>query len=320
MLATAAGLGLAGLSARIASASPRAELVLGVIDIDRPGSHETFARFTRALNERRLVDRFGVRPVFIAADQSSEAELVDLPNRVRAAGASMVVATSMATAKAVRRLGIPALFFAPDDPVAHGIVDSLQRPGGLMTGYASRPPSIAKMLELLIDAAPAVRRVAVLTEGAPSRDKKQDSESMLDGAARSGLSAEMFIVEERETFDQFMASERSRFDALVIPNARLPFLFPDHVVSQVRRRRVVAVFGSASIVRRGGLMAMYPDFRDSPDVLARQLEAILSGSRPGDIPVERSRVFGISVNLSASREMGLRFPSALVKRANVVVS
>ena len=307
----------AALSRPLAAA--RGATVLGVIDADRPASRDAYARFVRAIRQRGLIERFGVRPVFIPADQTIAAELGDLPNRVRASGASIVVATSMPTALAIKSLDIPALFFAPRDPIAHGLVDSIQRPGGLMTGYVSRPPSIAKMMELAVDVAPRIKRVAVVTENMLSRDEGQGRASAQDGAARFGLSAEMFIIEERDAFEQFLDRRLRSFDALVMPWTRRPYEHFDYVIGELRRRRVIAILGSARQIRSGGLIGLYPDFDDSADVIARQLEALLLGVPPGEIPVERSRLFRLSINLSTAREIGMQLSAALIKRADVLV-
>ena len=318
MLATALGLAGAATCSRAIALARGRPAVVGVIDADRPASRDAYARFVRAIRQRGLVDRFGVRPVFIPADQTIEADLLDLPNRVRISGASIVVATSMPAALAAKRLNVPALFFAPRDPIAHGLVDSIQRPGGMMTGYVSRPPSIAKMMELAIDVAPKIKRVAVITEKMLSRDEGQGADSARDGAARFGLSAELLVIEERDAFRQFLDRRLRSFDALVMPWTRLPYEHFDHVLDELRRRRVIAVLGSSRQARGGGLIALYPDFDDSADVIARQLEALLLGVPPGDIPVERSRLFRMSINLATAREIGIQLSPALIKRADVL--
>jgi putative ABC transport system substrate-binding protein len=313
------GAGLAcGLAARVARAGG-GRRVVAYLDIDRPGARRGFADFVRALDERRLRERFGFDPLFVAVDQSRAEELAGIPARLRRMRPYAVVATSMQTALAVKALGVPALFFAPLDPVAFGLVPSLRRPGGTMTGYASRVPPVGKMLELLGEALPAARRVGVVADARFFSEQRIDRSTVAEAGGSLGFIAEPAIVEEREEFDDYLAQAVHRLDALLVPYTKVPFLHGEHVVARLKERRLPAVLGSARLVRAGGLVGMEPDYADADAVFARQLEAIALGTPPGEIPVERSRLFRVVVNLASAREIGVRLPLALVKRADVVL-
>jgi len=174
------------------------------------------------------------------------------------------------------------------------------------------------MLEVFSDAFPSLRKVAVLTDRLFNAHE-QSHESIRADGRRAGIAIEEFLLEEKEEFDRMMASRAGGFDGFVVPYTKVPFLHSEHVVAELRKSRKPSILGSSRLVRAGGLMAFEPDYRDSDAVLARQIEAIAMGMSPALIPVERSRIFRLTVNLAAASAMGLKLPAVFVKRADVVL-
>lgn len=298
---------------------PAPRRIVAYLDIDRPGAREAYARFIRAADERQLRDRFGIEPMFVAVDQTSPAEVAALPARIRELRPFALVATSLPTIGVARDLGIPTVFFSPPDPVSTGIVQSLRRPGGTMTGYTGRLALVDKMLEALADGFPRAKAVAILVDGVYARTVTSEAE-IRRIAHEQGLKAEVVRIDTLDLWERFVATELTRFDALAIPYTVVPFLHGDRMIAEINQRRIPALFQSTRLVRAGGLMGVEAEISEGSAIFARQIEAIARGVPPGEIPVERARLFRLSLNLATARASGLRFPAALIKRADVIVT
>jgi putative ABC transport system substrate-binding protein len=293
--------------------------IVAYLDIDRPGAREAYARFLRAVDERQLRDRFGIDPMFVAVDQTSPAEVAALPARIRELRPFALVATSLPTIGVARDLGISTVFFCPPDPVSTGFVQSLRRPGGTMTGYTGRLGMVDKMLEALADGFPRAKAVAVLVDGVYARTVTSEAE-IRRIAREQHVEAEVVRIDTLDLWERFASRELARFDALAIPYTVVPFLHGDRMIGEINRRRVPALFQSTRLVRAGGLMGVEADVSEGSAVFARQIEAIARGVPPGEIPVERARLFRLSLNLATARASGLRFPASLIKRADLIVT
>lgn len=313
---------LAAIAARPALAlsepATPAQRLIAFVDIVLPYARQGYERMQRTIAERGLPARFGAQLRFVPTNQTDPKSLAALPDTIRALRPAAIVATSVPTARAVRELGIPAVFFSRGDPVALGLVNSFRRPGGNLTGYAAIPPSVDKMLEILADAFPRLREIGVVIDryfpGLLAGD------AALHAAARSrGMRLHVLQADSLEDLRALTSRSMARLNGLVVTYGVVPFLHSAPVVELINSLGIPAIYGSSRNVRDGGLIGFEADIAEAADSFGRQLEAILGGTRAGDIPVERPRIYRLSVNLGAARKAGLRVSPAFLKRADIVL-
>lgn len=318
LTAAAGAAALAALPWPARARAPQAQRTIAFVDIDRPGARESFERMRYALAARRLPERFGVTLRFVATDQGDPAALAALPDVLESLAPAAVIATSLPTAKVVASTGIPAVFFARGDPVRLGLVRSRQKPGASMTGYSAMPPLMEKMLELVADAFPGRREVGVIVDR-PFLEFFADRTAVEAAARGLGMRVRVLQMDALDEIGRVTPSMK-QCEALVLPYTVVPFLHSEALARHVNGLRIPAVYASTRNVRDGGLLGFEPDVRDAADSFARQLEAILSGVPAGDIPVERPRIYRLSLNAATARATGIRVAASVVKRADLVIS
>ncbi len=218
---------------------------------------------------------------------------------------------------------IPIVFAAAADPVGSGIVTSLGRPGGNVTGLSALSPElVGKWLEQLKQAVPGVSRVAVLWHpgGYPERTEK----NILKGAEVAGraLGLRLQFVEARgpADFDRaFSEMTRERAGALTVLATSMLLTERRRLVDLAAKNRLPAVYTSREFVDAGGLMAYGPNFADLFRRAATYVDRILKGAKPGDLPVEQPTKFELVINLKTAKALGLTIPPSLLSRADEVI-
>ena len=215
---------------------------------------------------------------------------------------------------------IPVVMAAIIDPVASGLVTSLGRPGGNVTGQSMMSPDLAeKQLEILKEAIPKISRVAVLHNpanpgNAPQVRHAQDAAQALHlralilGAKGSGDLDSAFAAMSREHADGAIVL----VDA-VLQNNR------GRITELAARHRLPVVYGLSEYTDVGGLMAYGPDRLDMFRHAAIYIDQILKGAKPGDLPVEQPNKFSLVVNLKTAKTLGLTIPQTLLLRADQVI-
>ena len=218
---------------------------------------------------------------------------------------------------------IPIVFAAVGDPVGEGLVASLSRPGGNVTGLSTNSPELAsKSLELLKQAVPRMTRVALLLkpDAMPDRARK-DRLELWDAAARA-LGVRLQVVEARRPEDLYRAfadMTKARADALTVIATPLFDTERRRLVELAAARRLPAVYTFRSYVEGGGLMSYGPDLPDLFRRAATYVDKILKGAKPGDLPVEQPTKFELAINLKTAKTLGLTIPPALLQRADQVI-
>jgi putative ABC transport system substrate-binding protein len=219
---------------------------------------------------------------------------------------------------------IPIVFATAGDPVGSGLVTSLARPGGNVTGLSVLAPElVGKCLELLTQAVPGVSRVAALWQpGAQSERTEQDVLKEADVAARA-LGVRLQLVESRgpEDFDRaFSDMTRARAGALtVLPTGNMFFSERRRLVDLAAKNRLPAVYPWRNFVDVGGLIAYGPNLADLYRRAAIYVDKILKGAKPGDLPVEQPTKFELVINLKTAKALGLTIPPSLLGRADEVI-
>jgi putative tryptophan/tyrosine transport system substrate-binding protein len=226
------------------------------------------------------------------------------------------------TAKQATRT-LPIVFAAAADPVADGLVTSLARPGGNVTGLSGFSPElVGKRLELLKQAVPGVSRVAVLWQpGGQGERTDKDMLKRADVAARA-LGVRLQVVEVRGPADfgrAFSNMTRARAGALTVLGTPMFFTERRRLVDLAAKNRLPAVYGTRDYVDVGGLMAYGPNTADLFRRAATYVDKILKGAKPADLPVEQPTKFELLINLKTAKALGLTIPPSLLGRADEVI-
>ena len=217
---------------------------------------------------------------------------------------------------------IPIVFVA-GDPVGSGLVTSLARPGGNVTGLSSIGPElVGKRLQLLKQTIPGVDRVAVLRQPtALGEGVAKDMLKAADVAARA-LGVKPQFIEARgpdEFARAFSDITSARVGALTLLPANLFLREHGRLVDLAAKNRLPAVYTSREFVDAGGLMSYGPNQPDLFRRAATYVDKILKGAKPGDLPVEGPTKFELVINLKAAKALGLTIPQSVLAQANEVI-
>jgi putative tryptophan/tyrosine transport system substrate-binding protein len=252
------------------------------------------------------------------ADRLSElaAELVRFKVDVIVAGGGELVARAAKQATET----IPIIMTNAADPVETGLVASLARPGGNITGLMTFSPELSgKRLELLKEAFPNVSRVAVLTNPANPEQEARVKETKV---AAQGLRVQLQILEVREpsAFDKaFLAITKEHSQALLPLGDPLIVSHRKQIVDFTATNRLPAMYHRMEFVDAGGLMAYGPSYNDLFRRAAVYVDKILKGAKPADLPVEQPTKFEFIINLKAAKQIGLTIPPNVLARADKVI-
>ena len=235
----------------------------------------------------------------------------------------MALPTPAAQAAKQATKTIPIVFAGAGDPVANGLVTSLARPGGNVTGLSGLGPElIGKCLEQLKQAVPGVSRVAVLWQPGGQGDRTDRNNLKEAEVAARALGMRLQIVEARGTADfdrAFSDMTTARVGALTV--------LPSNMFNTERRRLVVlaaknrlpAVYQFREYVDAGGLMAYGANLADLNRRAATYVDKILKGAKPGDLPIEQPTKFELVINLKAAKALGITIPQSFLLRADEVI-
>ena len=242
------------------------------------------------------------------------AELVRLKvDAIVTSGTPSVIALMQATSS------IPIVFVAVGDPVANGLVKSLARPGGNVTGLSNLTRDLAgKRVEILREAIPGLRRLAILANvgNVAVVLEMRDAQA----AARS-LGYEVIRMEIRQAEDIAPAFETlgDRADAIYIVIDALVFTNRAGINALALNARLPTMSGNRESIAAGGLISYGPNFPELFRRAADYIDKILRGTRPADIPVEQPAKFDLVVNLKTAKALGLTVPPPLLTRADEVI-
>ena len=232
---------------------------------------------------------------------------------VLAAGTEPAVAAKQATSV------IPIVFSTAGDPVGTGLVASLARPGGNVTGLSNLGSNLAaKRLQLLREVFPNFSRLAVMANAGYSGGVTEMGE--IDAAVRTlGIAVVPLMIRRTEDFSPAFEAFKNRAEALYVVGDPLMNLNRMRINTFALIARLPTMFPQREYVEAAGLMSYGPNFPDLNRRAAEYVDKILRGAKPGDLPVEQPTKFDLVINLVTAKALGLEIPPTLLARADEVI-
>jgi ABC-type uncharacterized transport system substrate-binding protein len=232
---------------------------------------------------------------------------------------SVVTQATLAAKNATRT--IPVVLVAAGDPVGSGLVASLARPGGNVTGPSAMYSDLAgKQLELLKETVPRLSRVAVLWNPANAVWQAQMLKATQVAAPALGLRVQLLEARGADELEGvFAAMTRERASALLVQVDVIFALHAKRMADLAAKHRLPAMYGSKEHVEAGGFMSYAPNALDIFRRAATYVDKILKGAKPADLPVEQPTKFELVINLKTAKALGLTMPQSLLQRADEVI-
>jgi ABC-type uncharacterized transport system substrate-binding protein len=215
---------------------------------------------------------------------------------------------------------IPIVIAAGGDPVRIGLVASLARPGGNVTGNTTLSPELStKGLELIKEVLPKASRVAIIwnPEGSASVVAFKETEAAAPSLGLTPLSLEIRRREDLEP--SFGTLSQRRADALLVIQGNVPSANRKRVVELVAKHRLPAMYWEKEFVEAGGLMSYGSDYTALYRRAATYVDKILKGTKPADLPLEQPKKFEFVINLKTAQQIGLTIPPNVLARADKVI-
>jgi putative ABC transport system substrate-binding protein len=224
-----------------------------------------------------------------------------------------VVAAKQATST------IPIVFAAYGDAVSNGIVGSLARPGGNVTGLSIQPRELSsKRLELLRDIIPNVRRLTALVNANYS-GVAQEVIGIRTASAALNIEANILEIQTADDIEAALATLAGQTDALYVYSEPLTNSNRHLIIRAATAAKIPTIFGFREFVDAGGLISYGPDFTDLFKRAAEFADKILRGAPPADMPVQQPVKFDLIINLEAAKALGLKISETVLTRADEVI-
>jgi putative ABC transport system substrate-binding protein len=277
--------------------------------------------FLDALDQLGYQDKKSIR----IEHRSAEGKLDRLPvlaHELITLQVDLIVTQSTPAAQAAKNATntIPIVMATTGDAVGAGLVASLAHPGGNVTGLSFLAPDIApKRLELLKEAVPSIKRVALLVN--PTIVTEVNGFKVLqEDAPKFGVSVRSFELRELGALDAVLgALKRARFQAAILPPNSSYIAQRQLIVSIVTEHRLPVAYGWRDFPEVGGLMSYGVSLSDLFRRAAVYVDKILKGTSPGDLPIEQPKKFELVINLTAAKQLGLTIPPNVLARADRVI-
>ena len=295
--------------------------VLMNLTADNPESPVRVAAFAQGLQELswtvgrnvRIDTRWGAGDANLYRRYAEE--LIALaPEVVLGFGASIVGALQRASRT------VPIVFVSVVDPVGAGLVATLARPGGNVTGFTAFEYGISgKWLELLKEIMPSVKRVAVLRDPGSSAGIGQFA-AIQSAAPSLGVELEPIDVRDASEIERAVtAFARGSNRALIVPASAGASIHRELIIAMATRHRLPATYSDRALVASGGLISYGPDRIDQFRRAAGYVDRILKGEKPADLPVQTPTKYELVINMKAAKALGLEMPPTLLARADEVI-
>ena len=214
----------------------------------------------------------------------------------------------------------PVVFANVQDPLASGLIKSLARPGGNMTGMSDgHAASVTKRLELIKEALPAVQKVGVIYNPSSATTVEQ-LKDVQQAAPRLRMSVVSLAVQSREDLEPLLErASRERTDALLLLGDIVLTTNMQYIAKRAIERRLPAVYTLRQWTELGGFIAYGANFPELYRRAASFVDKIANGAKPGDLPIEQATKFDLIINLRTAKAIGVTVPRAVLQRADSVI-
>jgi putative ABC transport system substrate-binding protein len=305
--------------AQQANRVPTVAYLAGAVSSDDP----VFEALREGLRELGYVEGRTIRMEFRTA-QGDDNRLPHLAQELVQLKADVIVVGTPQAARAIQRATsttpiVTALF----DPLAAGLVTNLAHPGGTITGISSMSPELsAKRLQLLKQTLPRLKRVAVVWS--PSGSLTLTAPGMIEDlkAAALSMSLDLTFVSAQtpqEFGEAFSAANQTHAQAVYLFESALFYSQRATLARLALQSRLPAIYGTRAFVEEGGLMSYGANYADQLRQAAEYVDKILSGAKPGDLPIAQPSKFELVVNLKTAKALGIAIPESIVLGADGVI-
>ena len=305
-----------------ADAQPAKTPRIGMLRVGSPSDRvEQIEAFRRGLRDLGYVEGQNIIIEFRFAEGGQE-RLPDLAAELVRLKVDVIVANGTVAIRAAKQATatIPIVMATVGDPVRTGLVASLARPGGNITGSTLLGPELgAKRLQLLKEAVPKLSRVALLWNPASLSNQLQFKDIQL-GAKALGVALQSVEIRSPDGFDSaFTAITRERPNALIMTADPIHQLHAGRIIEFAARSRLPAMYQVRENVEAGGLMSYGASLPDLYRRAATFVDKILKGAKPADLPVDQPTRFELVINRKTAKALGLTIPQSVLFRADKVI-
>ena len=298
--------------------------VVGYLNIHQETAHDDprVIQINKALAEMGLVEGRNFTSEYRYADRHRD-RLPELASDLVQRNVAVIVTFTLVEAQAAQAAtaSIPVLFFNGADPVATGLVASMNRPGGNLTGVVNLfSEMIGKRLELLHELVPAAELIAFLVN--PTNKTAAGAETEAFQSAARALALRVLISnanESDEVADAFTALARDGVGGLVVSSDPFFLAQTDQFASLASRYKIPTIYAYRQQAAAGGLLSYGTNLLDGLRTVGIYVGRILRGEKPADLPVIQPTKFQLVINLKAARAIGLNIPPTLLARADEVI-
>jgi putative ABC transport system substrate-binding protein len=310
-------LGAASLCSFASAAQQPKVPTIGVLVVGSPASERFWQLFREDMRKLGYVEGKNIRYEF-RSDEGQSSRLPALAAELVRLKVDLIVAWFTPAALAARQAtrDIPIVMALVGNPLETGLVQSLARPGGNVTGMAAIGGELAgKCVDMIEELVASARRIAALVN-MPDPFSKTFLEHIESNAAAAGVTIEPILIHSTAELDAGFASmEKERPDAVIIQ----PSLPIRQVAELAVRHRIPAVSFIRDFASQGGLMSYGSQEADAYEKAAVYVDKILKGAIPADLPVQLPTKFELVINLKTARALGLTVPPSLLSRADEII-
>jgi putative ABC transport system substrate-binding protein len=287
------------------------------------GSAVLVEAFRQELSKLGWIEGKNIAIEYRFAEQKQE-RLPELAAGLVRLKVDLIVVSGGPTASAAKKTTntIPIVMTNAGDPVGTGLIASLARPGGNVTGLSSLSPELGtKRLEILKDAVPKLSRVGFLRplESTIARDRQLKELRPAAQALKLKLEEIDTQPDPKGLESAFQTAKQKQVNAIMTNTGRRFFAERKRIVELAGKYRLPAIYPQKEYVDEGGLMSYGTDYDDLYRRAAGYVDKILKGAKPADLPVQQATKFEFVINLKAAKEIGLTIPNRVLERANEVV-
>jgi len=287
------------------------------------GSASLLESFRQELRKLGWIEGKSITIEYRFAEQRNE-RLAELAADLVRLKVDLILVTGIPLALAAKKAtsSIPIVMTSVTDPVGAGLIASLARPGGNVTGNASLAPELnTKRLEVLKDAVPKLSRVGLLRLSGDSIGQDLQLKDLRPAALALKVQLEEIDAQPdaKGLESAFQTAKQKQVNAIMTTTTRPFFGERKRIVELAGKYRLPAIYSQKEYVDEGGLMSYGADYDDLYRRAAVYVDKILKGAKPADLPVQQATKFEFIINLKAAKQIGLTIPVDLLQRANQVL-